>query len=235
LVRSALPGGTFEVSGNGVRVENISTRAIKRLMLLFTWKSTFRSSVQVALDALAVGETRDYLGHDIKLILPSDAVEMTLSVIPTGAAFEDGSHWAAPRTLSRPLEVLCLGSRSPITLRECELDDRSYRITFDVADQRIVAYRLGIIEDTPDRFTVKLGKWVDLAEAKQNRGGGFLDSGQSVGDDHIFHKDAGEKDSGDGKAVTVPVSTAVFVAALRFADGHVWSQDTRRQELLWDW
>jgi hypothetical protein len=234
LVRSAPPGGTFEVSGNGVRVENISTRAIKRLMLLFTWKSTFRSSVLVALDALAAGETRDYLGQDIKLILPSDAVEMTLSVIPTGAAFEDGSHWAAPRTLSRPLEVSYL-SRSPMTLRECELNGRSYRVSFDVADPRIVAYRLGIIEDTPDRFTVKLGKWVDLAEAKRNGEGKFLDSGQSLGADHIFPKDAAEKDSGDGKAVAEPVSTAVFVAALRFADGHIWSQDTRRQELLWDW
>src|SRR5258708_4456431 len=146
--------GTFQMTGNGVKVQNVSGHAIRILHLSFAWKLSFTMRVSVVVYGLAPGETRDYAGKDILGELRSDAVDMPLNVMPTGAAFEDGSHWAAPRTQSWSLGSRLYQPIPYLMVRDCKVADGSYRVSIDTVDPKIMAYRLGAIKDTPDSFQV---------------------------------------------------------------------------------
>lgn len=233
IANSDLPHGTLQITGNGVKIQNVSGRTIRTLHLSFAWKLSFTMRVTVVVYGLAPGETRDYAGKDTVGELRSDAVDMPLNVMPTGVAFEDGSHWAAPRTQSWSLGSHLFQPIPYLMVRDCQVTDGSYRVSIDNVDPRILAYRLGAIKDTPDSFQVSLGRWVDLSEVQRDEKGSFVDSGQSLNIVQRSSKDGGAMASRDAVG-PMESGLAIFVAALRFADGRVWSQDTRRQELLWD-
>lgn len=222
--------GTFQINGNGVKVQNVSGQAIRVLYLGFAWKGGFTMRVAVAIDGLSPGETREYSGKDMRAELLSDPANMTLNVMPTGVAFEDGSHWAAPRTQSGSLVTRLVQFISYLRVRDCKVADGTYEVSIDNVDPKIVAYRLGAIKDTPDSFQVSLGRWVNLTEVERDQKGSFVDSGQSL---KSPSKDVSATASRDTTG-SLESGLAIFVAALKFVDGRVWYQDTRRQELLWN-
>ena len=75
---------------------------------------------------------------------------------------------------------------------------------------------------------------MELSKVKRDQSGRFVDSGQSLDADQMFAIGADAKAGGVERMMTEQAGVAIFVAALRFADGRVWLQDTSRQELLWD-
>lgn len=160
LTRPSATPERLEVIGNGIKVENFSGRDIRLLRLCFSYYELGSAScISSSVSALAAGETRDYMAGNIRLVLSPVTKGITLNVMPTGAEFKDGSHWAAPRTGSSPLRRQCLyQAGSQLLIRECQLSNNSYSISFDVTDPKVLAYRLATIKDTPDRFEVRLGK-----------------------------------------------------------------------------
>jgi len=235
LTKSASIPGTVRVTGYRIRVDNISGHGIKRLLVSVVWKGGYEVRMSVAVDSLATGEGRDYVIEDAQIGLAAEMKDVTFTVRPTRAEFDDHSHWAAPRTWSETLGVSpFLDSRSGLRLRQWVLIEGANRIAFDVLDPRIVAYRLGTVRDDPDSdFQVSLGKWVELSHLARDERGRYVDSGQSLAGNKMLSK-AAAQGTGSDLAPTPESGVAVFVAEVRFDDGRVWSQDTRRDELLWD-
>jgi hypothetical protein len=233
LVRPASTPGETKVLGR-VKIENVSGRPIRVLMLRFAYKLRFSMNVVANLGALRTGESRDYKVENMNLaenmVSSPGANGMTLTVMATGAEFEGGSHWAAPRTQSRPLGSLCLNKAGAyLTPRSWQIDRAPYNALFEVLDPGIVAYRLGTVTDTPSSFAVTLGEWADLAEPERRRGGQIAEPGRSLKANQIL----GESEASG--TMTHPAEAGIFVAELRLADGRVWRQDTSREELLWNY
>jgi hypothetical protein len=242
LSRSKALPTQFKLVDESVRVRNVSGRAIRRLYLRFIHRHESHSSDACgeatgisAVDLLAADETRDFTIDYFKYAWFAERNDLFLTVIPGGAEFRDGSHWAAPRNESCPLVSECLSSaESALRSRECSMAEDSYRILFEVTDPRITGYRLGIVKDMADSFQVLTGEWCELTDAQRVRGARFSDTGQSLGPRLILPREAHLSITPDGKLIRSLSGVAVFVAELRFADDRIWRRDTNRPALLWD-
>jgi hypothetical protein len=223
----------LQLIGNTVTVENISGRRIRRLHLKFTFAHDNGGSVEgnEAVDRLAVGESR-VLGRSIlKMSWFASSNDLELTVRPTGAEFEDGSHWAAPRDVKHPLLRETLSQpRSHLIIRQLSWVNDSYEAVLEIGQERVVAYRLGVVKDTPNSFEVRIGKWIDLKEADGLK---FTDNSVSLSPGQVFAREIYSLFTRGGKEITHPGGVAIFVAELRFANGRIWQQDTSRDALFW--
>jgi hypothetical protein len=232
-----------QLVAHGVKIRNVSGRAIRRLMLRFVIHheslnpDKCRSSVisVVAVDTLAATEMRDFTDYNIRVGWFGSTDGRSLTVLASGAQFEDGQYWAAPRKELCPLSRECLSqSASYLMARRCTVTDDSYSLTLEVGDPKIVAYRLGVVSDTADSFAVRTGEWIELTEVQRARGAKVVDSGNSLSPEMIFPRETFVSILEGGKQITTRGGVSIFVAELRFADGRVWRQDTSRAALFWD-
>jgi hypothetical protein len=241
LLRFKTEGSKFQLVAEGVRIRNVSGRAIRRVTLRYVLnhlgysEDTCRGTDQgfIVVDDLALGETRDFTNDRITITWFAQENDLALTVIATGAEFKDGSHWAALRSECCPLSADCLSLRVPLRWRESKLTDDGYSVALEVADPRIVAYRLGIVRDTAESFEVRVGDEIELTDDQRVRGARIVDAGKSLSSKLIFPRQA-YVSTVRGKRITTLVGAAIFVAELRFADGRIWQQDQSREGLFWN-
>lgn len=241
LLRFKSEASRLQLVAEAVKIRNVSGRAIRRLRLKFVInhlrfsEDVCRGSYvgNIAVDEFAPGETRDYINDRIKMTWFAEANDVALTVLVVGAEFTDGSLWAAPRTECCPLMSDCLSKQASLMTRNCSLTSDDYSFTLEVGDSKIVAYRLGVVSDTADSFDVRTGDWIELKDKQRVRGTRLVDAGKSLSSNMVFPRQA-YVSTVAGKQITSQVGTAIFVAALQFADGRIWRQDLTRAGLFWD-
>jgi hypothetical protein len=218
LIKNASDPEATKVVGH-VKIENVSDRPIRVLRLSFAYKLKFSMTVVAVASDLAPRETRDYSAENFSSPPQAnrsgkslDMNGMALNVMATGAEFKDGSHWAAPRTESRPLAFWPNHAGAYFMSRGWRRDQSPQEALFEVLDAGVVAYRLATVTDTPSSFEVRLGEWADVPGSERHRGGQVIEPGRSLKSDQM---------PGVARPSGAP-GIAVFVSELRFADGHVW-------------
>lgn len=231
----------LQLVSEAVTVRNVSGRRIRRLRLMFylhhprVSEDMCHASVspKIAVDDLAAGETQDRVDDHIKMTWFAENNDLALTVLAVGAEFTDGSHWAAPRSERCPLTAECLSKRGPLMTRECSFGNDVYSFTLEVTDSKIVAYRLGVVSDTTASFEVRTGDWIELTDEQRVRGARLVDAGKSLSSTTVFPRLAYVKTVA-GKQIDFLAGTSIFVAELRYEDGHIWRQDLSREALFWD-
>lgn len=223
----------LQIIGHTVRIENLSGRRIRRLHLKFTFAHDtggFGEGNEVE-DQLAVEESRVLDRSNFKMSWFAESNDLALTVRATGAEFEDGSHWAAPRDVKHPLYGETVSQpTSHLIIRRLSWVNDSYEAVLEIGQEKVVAYRLGVVKDTPNSFEVRIGKWIDLKEADGRK---FADNSVSLSPGQVFAREIYSLFTRGGKEITHPGGVAIFVAELRFADGRIWEQDTSRDALFW--
>jgi hypothetical protein len=243
MLRFESEASKLQLIGEAVKIRNVSGRAIRRLSLRFVHNhlgysgdvcrgpATNRITV---VDELASGETRDYTTDRLRMTWSAQENDLALTVIATGAEFADGSHWAALRSQLCPRSAESLSQPGCYLMsRQCTLTDDAYSVLLEVADPKIVAYRLGVVNDTADSFEVRTGEWIDLTDDQRVRGARLVDAGKSLNSKLMFPRQAAVSTIG-GKQITTLFGVSIFVAELRFADGGIWRQDPSREALFWN-
>jgi len=220
-----------------VTVTNTSGRDIRRLIVIFTYKqSASDGSVEnrVAVDQLHAREKR--VAHSRTTIRDfAESMVLTLTVTPTGAECADSTYWAAPRDNRRPLLMSYLSQPdSQLQVREFEWTKQAYRAALQIGNAKVVAYRLGIVKDTPETFEVRVGNWIELNDEQTNQRAVITDESNSLSAEQVFAREAYTRPAGPGKEVTNLGGVAIFIAELKFADGRTWQQALTREALLWN-
>lgn len=223
----------LQIIGHTVRIENLSGRRIRRLHLKVTFAHGTGGSVEgnEVEDEIAIGESRVLDRSNFNMSWFAERNDLALTVRPTGAEFEDGSHWAAPRDVKHPLYGETVSQpTSHLIIRQLSWVNDSYEAVLEIGQERVVAYRLGVVKDTPISFEVRIGKWIDLKEADGRK---FTDNSVSLSHGQVFPREIYSLFTRGGKEITHPCGVAIFVAELRFADGRIWQQATSRDALFW--
>jgi len=226
----------LQISGGAVTVTNISGRDIRQLYLSFTfkrggWYGTIENRSTV--DQLHAGETR--VAQSKIIVGGVEGQDWTLKVTPTGARYQDGTYWVAPRDNRRPLLMQHLSQPSSyLRVSNFQWTDNAYQATLRVDNAKVTAYRLGIVKDTADSFEVRIGRWVELNVEQTANHALFSDGLNSLNADQVFARQAYARPGPQGKEIVDWGGVAIFIAELRFADGRKWRQDTTREALFWN-
>jgi hypothetical protein len=234
LIQGSSNPKKFQITGHQVRVENTSGRTIRRLRMKFVYAQDVgccSSSGAEVVDWLAAGESRVLKSSHFRMSWVAATNDMTMTVMPTGAEFGDGSHWAAPRSARYPLfaEALSL-PESHLIIRQCSWVGESYKALLDPGQTKIAAYRLGVVKDTPDGFDLRLGNWIHLTDTDSRI---ITDESASLSPDQVFPRENYTFVMRNGRTITHLGGVAIFVAELEFIDGKTWRQNTSRDALLW--
>ena len=225
-----------------VKITNNSGRDIERVGLAFILEADNGGMmIGTALaDKIKAGEMRSAMG--MAAISDSNKPKVdttTLKVRITGISFSDGSRWVPPRSNDVLFVMRTLHQReAPLILMNCKDIETNPHMKLRINAENIVAYRLGIVKDTANEFTVKLAEWrtpdaANLVKGKEIEiNTAANQTGINTGD--IFKLEYFTRYSRTGHSMKLPHGVAFFVAAVKFADGQVWQQDLRREFLVWN-
>lgn len=224
-----------------VRISNNTDREIKRIGLVISIES---DNGGVGSSLPVVDWTRLKEGglsiHNMRMSYPMiPVISETLTIRISGVSFADGSRWVPPRSNDFPMYSYLIRHRnSPLRVFDHRKIANDYRMKMKLTADNIVAYRLGILKDTPQEFSVRLGEWVNLDQATitKNKEIEILGLTEKLGfrKEDIFKPELHTRYSRTGQATKLEHGVAFFVAEVRFADGKVWQQNIAREFLVWD-
>ena len=227
----------FKKTRESVKLTNLTERAIKQTIVCFSFEGHGGfGRVSVPTGPIPAGETISFVSTGSRSGATSNDGDFVVRLL--GVEFTDGTHWIAPRTVFSPLYSQSLGHQAaPLVIRQCREINKSYQAELLLEQTSVVAYRLGVVRDTPDRFEVRLGRWVEVPSTAQTKQDRFTvtanDSILSLMPAEIFPREKQVMLLLDGTQTTGYYGVALFVAEVKLADGTNWKQDLRRAELLW--
>ncbi len=127
---------------------------------------------------------------------------------------------------------------APLRITNCKDLENNPRLKLLVKADNIVAYRLGVLKDTPQEFAINLGAWVNLnaSNVAKDKEVEITASANQTGlsPQNIYKQEYFTKYTRLGQPTKIYHGVAVFVAAVELADGTIWQQDLRREFLIWD-
>lgn len=177
--------------------------------------------------------------QNMKMSQPEPLITDRLIFRISGVSFTDGSRWVPPRSDNFLMYASSIRNRnSPARISDYRKIANDYRMKLKFTTDNIVAYRLGILKDTPQEFSVRLADWItiDQSVVSKNKEIEILGSTEMLGfkKEDIFKPESHTRYSRTGQVIKREHGVAFFVAEVRFADGKVWQQNIAREFLVWD-
>lgn len=223
-----------------VKVENISGKAIRKVIVGFRHDGRNGGMMRIDAPTKTIGNGEEVvfkysyrIGSGDKVIEGYDSV---FTVLAIAVEFEDDTHWVKPRTADDPLTLPALHRQpAPLVVRRCDDIDESYRATLLASSDQVVAYRLGMVKDTPNSFEIRLGEWMTMPETIGAPGQAEIkisaaDHKVSLPQSWLFKREKVRRNQFSGSFLA---GVALFVAEVKLADGTIWKQNLTRDELLW--
>jgi len=224
---------------NQVKIENVSGRAIRKVYILFRHdgKDGGMMGSGVTTKSINAGETL-FSRHPYRIGTGDKTVvgyEGVFTAFAEAVEFEDDTHWVTPRRVDFPMMQQALNSQpSPLVVRKCDDIDTGYRAILMTNSNLVVAYRLGVVKDTPNSFEVRVGEWITMPEASTpNRAEikiAATDPTVSLPQSWLFKREKSRHSEFSG---SFHAGVALFVAEVKLADGTIWKQNLTRDELIW--
>ncbi|MGE0126920.1 MAG: hypothetical protein AB7U82_02355 [Blastocatellales bacterium] len=229
----------YKITKESVKITNASARGIAKVIVSFSFEGGGGMGMIITqAGPIPIGETYNQVSGGY-LESPGSHNGHPMIVRPFAVEFADGTHWIAPRTPYNRLRWMSLIKQlGPLTVRECRDLNKSYRAVVKVNLDHVVAYRLGVVKDTPSGFEVRLGRWVDAPQPTASKDGPRFaisanDEVVSLTQAEIFRPEKHIATYRDRTSSTDYCGVALFVAGVRLADGTVIEQNLDRNELLW--
>jgi hypothetical protein len=239
------PGQELKKVKPEVKIQNISGQAIRKAIIAFRHNDKYGiGRTHEASKPIPIGETETHISN-FSIQYPegtdkADIVDNSLfTAFVLAAEFEDGSHWVKPRTSDTPLSFQSLGRQeAPLSVRDCSDIDKSYRAKLRLNVEGVIAYRLGVVKDTPDAFEVRVGDWVELPESFKGRGSERViratDDVVSLPQHLIFMREKYAINFRFSRPGSIQAGGALFIAEARLPDGTIWKQKLTREDLIWN-
>lgn len=224
-----------------VKIENISGKAIKKVVVAFRYDGPDggmmrldKATKPIGIGKVLVSKHTYQIGSGDRTVEGYNGVFTALAV---AVEFEDDTHWVKPRTPDDQLVVLrqALNNQpSPLVVVRCDNIDESYRAALQTRSNEVVAYRLGVVKDLPNDFEVRLGEWMTMPEAVTPEHTEIkisaADPKVSLPQSWLFKREKVRRNATSGSFLA---GVMLFVAEVKLADGTVWKQNLSREELMW--
>ncbi|MGE0884711.1 MAG: hypothetical protein AB7P14_14295 [Blastocatellales bacterium] len=224
-----------------VRIENISGKAIKKMIVAFRYDGPNggmmrldKATKPIGIGEVLVSKYTYQIGSGDKTDEGYNGVFTALAI---AVEFEDDTHWVKPYTADDQLIMMAQALNrqpSPLVVQRCDNIDESYRATLLTRSDGVVAYRLGVVKDLPGSFEVRLGEWMAMPETATPPNVevkiSAADPKVSLPQSWLFKREKVRRNGFRGSPL---VGVSLFVAEVKLADGTVWKQNLTRDELMW--
>lgn len=225
-----------------VKIQNVSGKAIRRAVVIFREDNPEGGQLNhgTATNPIKTHETLvlPYKYRTGTSGKPIEDYNGIFSVLVPAVEFADGTHWVRPSTADIFITRTALSQRSVhLFVRECKDIDTNYHALLETNSDKVVAYRLGVVKDTPTSYEVRVGSWIRMAQPSTPRQTRFeisaTDEQISLPQAQIFQREKLRYERLSGRVSAELGGVALFVAEVELADGTVWKQNLTRDELMW--